>query len=473
MESKKYPVNSFPPVMRDLIIELCNDAQVPVELAASVVLAAASMACQSSYEIQLPDGSTKPCSLYLLTIADSGERKSSIYSSVMKPFYEFEKKEKIAHNLLSQDIKAEQQAHKILIKSIEKTIKKKMDNGIECQRDIEKYKELIKNTPSIPKKIKLIYDDVTPEAVQKGLYDNVPSAGIISDEATTFFEGRAKNNLGLFNKLWDGSSFDVERRGGNSFSVENGKFAMLLMIQPDAFIRYFERHGTHACGTGFLPRFLITKVISTQGQRKSRTPSQREGLNAFHKAIEELLKQSKEVFYNNAQPIKLALDIETKLELPAIMERIEESIRENKHIFSMSNSYLSKYVENTIRIAALLHVLSGDKSELIKLHEFNKADEIMAYFYSQTKNLFTTYFGTPTNDADYLYSWLCNLRNPHTLCPIISLRKSMVRRIAPNHLRDNKRINEALNILQEDGKVRLENYKNPNGSITVMVNILK
>jgi len=45
--------------------------------------------------------------------------------------------------------------------------------------------------PVKPRKIKLIYSDTTPEALQYGIYENSPSAGLMSDEASVFFTGRA------------------------------------------------------------------------------------------------------------------------------------------------------------------------------------------------------------------------------------------------------------------------------------------
>jgi len=91
--------------------------------------------------------------------------------------------------------------------------------------------------------------------------------------------------------MWDGSPFDVERRGSDSFSVE-GYFSMLLMIQPDLFMQYFMKHGKVARGSGFLSRFLISSVSTMQGGRNSTYQSNnREQLSCFYSKINYFLSK--------------------------------------------------------------------------------------------------------------------------------------------------------------------------------------
>ena len=56
---------------------IASKAQVPTALAAQSVLAASTLAAQVHADIALPFGQTRPPSLYLLTVARSGDRKST------------------------------------------------------------------------------------------------------------------------------------------------------------------------------------------------------------------------------------------------------------------------------------------------------------------------------------------------------------------------------------------------------------
>ena len=49
----------------------------PVPLAASSALSAVSVALQGFYDVERAPGLKGPCSLYMLSIAESGERKTS------------------------------------------------------------------------------------------------------------------------------------------------------------------------------------------------------------------------------------------------------------------------------------------------------------------------------------------------------------------------------------------------------------
>ncbi|EIF6037659.1 DUF3987 domain-containing protein, partial [Salmonella enterica subsp. enterica serovar Stanleyville] len=89
-----YPVSEFPDYLRKVIEELATDVQAPPELVGGAILSAISLACQAFINVQFPDGRTKPCSLYNMVLAGSGERKSAIYSLIIQPFLDYEKRER-------------------------------------------------------------------------------------------------------------------------------------------------------------------------------------------------------------------------------------------------------------------------------------------------------------------------------------------------------------------------------------------
>src|SRR5215472_16920839 len=72
-----YPLEALSPVLRDAVSEYCQYGQQPVPIAAASALGAASLAVQGLVDIARDDGLRGPVSLYLLTIALSGERKTS------------------------------------------------------------------------------------------------------------------------------------------------------------------------------------------------------------------------------------------------------------------------------------------------------------------------------------------------------------------------------------------------------------
>lgn len=74
--SQPYPVASFPAVLENIIRSLHESTHIPAELIGNVVLAATSLACQSLIDVIQPHTNTpESCSLYLMTIAESGKAK--------------------------------------------------------------------------------------------------------------------------------------------------------------------------------------------------------------------------------------------------------------------------------------------------------------------------------------------------------------------------------------------------------------
>uniref|UniRef100_UPI0020330B25 DUF3987 domain-containing protein n=1 Tax=Escherichia coli TaxID=562 RepID=UPI0020330B25 len=85
-----YPTDTLPPVLGNVIRSLHNSTGIPTELIGNVVLATVSLTCQSLVDVIQPHTDMpEHCSLYLMTVAESGEGKTTINKLVMKPCYEF------------------------------------------------------------------------------------------------------------------------------------------------------------------------------------------------------------------------------------------------------------------------------------------------------------------------------------------------------------------------------------------------
>lgn len=442
-EATGFPAHLLPPVVRDVVVALSRDVDAPIELISGTVLSAISLACQGFIEVRFPDGRIKPCSLYNLILADSGERKSTIYSLVMKPFLDFERNNKTEWERESANYNADMLIWDAQNKIILRKIHLKINQGKPYLSERKSLARLSAQKPRPPKKMKFIYTDTTPEAMQRGLYDNIPSAGYMSAEASVFFEGRAKNNLGFLNELWDGEPIDVERRSKESFSVVNARFSMLLLVQNDIFIQYFKKYGRRAAGSGFLSRFLISAVSGGQLRRLSSSYSvNSQELACFHERINELLllveeryqysqqesnesyikngvedKESEEEEYKEKESVErkevvdelnpkiLYLSRNSQHDLVRFYGEIEIAVhhfRNNKTI----KTWFLKLAENTLRIAGLLQYFTEKESEEISDEIFYCAIHIAKYYTRNTVNLFLTTFATLEQDAENMYDWL-------------------------------------------------------------------
>ncbi|EAA7108139.1 DUF3987 domain-containing protein [Salmonella enterica subsp. enterica serovar Ouagadougou] len=514
-ESTKYPAHLLPEVLRNVVVALTKDVDAPIELISGSVLSAVSLACQGFVDVQFPDGRTKPCSLYNLVLADSGERKSTIHALVMKPFLDFEKKDKTAWDRAYANYNADMLIWDAQNKTLLRKINQKINKGESFQTERSQLAHLSTQKPKPPKRIKFIYTDTTPEAMQRGLYDNIPSAGYISAEASMFFEGRAKNNLGFLNELWDGAPVDVERRSKESFSVLNARFSMLLLVQNDIFIQYFKKYGRKATGSGFLSRFLISAVERGQFRRlSSNYDINSQELAIFHKRINELLLPMKEQYEYKPSKIdecifktdeedeiyeedNISDDINTRELKPKILTLSRHSQRElerfygeiEKAAYYFSNNqtikaWILKLAENTIRIAGLLQYFTDSNKNEISDDMFECALKIAKYYANNTIHLFLTTFASSEQDAENVYTWLKNILPPPDLFEgmfddvkqKLSDEESKIqyikrvdiqRRINKIYLRkDGARLNAALKRLEEEDRIWIDKQRNANGSVT-------
>src|SRR5262249_42390785 len=71
------PVEALPPTVREAVEEACSVIQAPVPLIAGCALSAMSTVIQALVDVERMNGLTGPVSLYLLTLAMSGDRKST------------------------------------------------------------------------------------------------------------------------------------------------------------------------------------------------------------------------------------------------------------------------------------------------------------------------------------------------------------------------------------------------------------
>ncbi len=88
-KASSFPVKCLPPLFHDAVVATCISKEAPAEMAASIFIAAASLACLSLVEV-IPTHTDipEPASLYMMVIADSGMGKSTVLESVARVFYD-------------------------------------------------------------------------------------------------------------------------------------------------------------------------------------------------------------------------------------------------------------------------------------------------------------------------------------------------------------------------------------------------
>jgi len=458
VEPEPYPLDALPDTILAAVEEVAGFVKAPVPMVASSALAALSLAIQSHADAKRAEKLHGPVGLFLLTIADSGERKSTCDGFFTRAIRDYEEAQAEAAKPALKDHRAAIEAWEAKRGGVKEKIRQlakdnKPTAGMESAlRDLEHDK------PEPPKIPRLLYADATPEALAYGLAKQWPSGGVVSAEAGIVFgsHGMGKDsvmrNLGLLNQLWDGTSLTIDRRSTESFTVRGARLTVALQVQEPTLREFFTRSGALARGTGFLARFLVAWPESTQGQRPfTEPPANWPHLAAFHRRIAAILNQPAPIDEDGTlTPDMLPLAPDAKAAWVEYHDAIEGELSSGGELYDVRD-VASKSADNAARLAALFQQFEHGMGGAIGLDSFERASRITAWHLSEARRFFGE-LALPAElaDAARLDSWLiehCRKGRTHFV------GKNHVRQHGP--MRDGARLDAAIRELVALDRLRL------------------
>lgn len=461
IEPEPYPLDALPDAIRAAVEEVTGFVKAPVPLVASSALAALSLACQAHIDAKRLEKLSGPVGLFILVIADSGERKSTCDGFFTKTITDYEEAQAEVAKPALKDHKAASEAWEAKRQGIKEKIRQlakdqKSTAGMESAlRDLEHAK------PEPPRIPRLLYADATPEALAYGLAKQWPSGGVVSAEAGIVFgsHGMGKDsvmrNLGLLNQLWDGKTLTIDRRSTESFAVRGARLTVALQVQEPTLREFFTRSGALARGTGFLARFLVAWPESTQGMRQI-DPDAPDGpatwphLAAFHRRIAAILDQPVPIDDDGAlTPALLALAPDAKAAWVEYHNAIESELSSGGELYDVRD-VASKSADNAARLAALFQIFEG-AGGAIGLAAFESASRITAWHLHEARRFFGE-LALPAElaDAARMDGWLieyCQRERTH----LVPTREAQ--RLGP--VRDKEKLTAALRELKELDRVKV------------------
>jgi putative DNA primase/helicase len=459
VEPEPYPLDALPDTIRAAVIEVQAFTKAPVPMVAGAALAALSLAIQSYADIKRADKLHSPVGLFLLTIADSGERKSTcdgFFTSAIRDYQaeqaELAKPEQEKHRAKLSAWEAKRTGMLDAIKQASKGSK----STAHIERDLHQHEQ---DKPEAPRVPKLLRGDDTPENLAFVLAREWPAAGAISAEGGIIFGSHgmgsesAMRNLALLNILWDGGTLDIGRRSKESFSVKGARLTVALQVQEPTLREFFAKSGALARGTGFLARFLVAWPESTQGFRPfTEAPANWPHLAEFNRRIAAILNQPAPIDDNGAlTPAMMTLAPEAKRAWVAFYDAIESELASGGELYDVRD-VASKSADNAARLSALFQVFEHGTSAAVGLDCFEGASRIAAWHLHESRRFFGE-LALPAElaDAARLDTWLIEYcRRKSTL----SVVKNYVRQHGP--LRDGKRLDAAIRELVAFERLKLD-----------------
>ncbi|MGO3543510.1 MAG: YfjI family protein [Pseudomonas helleri] len=370
--AQPYPVQALGGILGPAVERMAEVIGVPQALAAQSVLAASALATQGHAGLQL-DGRNYPLSLYLITVAASGDRKTAADRCALLPARQWEREQwqRYREQLVRYRV-AQRQEQRIKPGDPESA------NVMSLEAE-----------PSAPR---LITTDPTIEALIKGLCHDLPSMGLFCDEGGQFLGSSTMSRdnrlkaVTTLSSLWDGSPIDRARSMvGESLRAYDRRLSLHLMLQPYLAMQLLSDPLLQ--GQGILGRCLMTWPTSLAGQRSYQAVdlSKDAALKRYHHRLSALFYQPWSLSADGAlQLSKLSLSPLARRRWIDLHDAIEAQLGEFGELASVRPSG-SKAADNLLRVAGILAVL--EESSVVEVDHIQRASALVGYYLTEIQRL--------------------------------------------------------------------------------------
>ncbi|KHK63810.1 YfjI family protein [Pseudomonas frederiksbergensis] len=370
--AQPYPVQALGGILGPAVERMAEVIGVPQALAAQSVLAASALATQGHAGLQL-DGRNYPLSLYLITVAASGDRKTATDRSALLPARQWEREQwQRYREQLARYRAAQRQMQRI------NPADPDFANGVPLEAE-----------PSAPR---LITTDPTIEALIKGLCHDLPSMGLFCDEGGQFLGSSTMSRdnrlkaVTTLSSLWDGSPIDRARSmAGESLRAYDRRLSLHLMLQPYLAMQLLSDPLLQ--GQGILGRCLITWPTSLAGQRSYQSVdlSKDPALKRYHHRLSALFHQPWSLFADGALRLSpLTLSPLARRRWIDLHDAIEAQLGEFGELASVRPSG-SKAADNLLRVAGNLAVV--EESSVVEVDHIQRASALVGYYLTEIQRL--------------------------------------------------------------------------------------
>lgn len=441
-----YPVAALGP-LRAAVEAVQGMAQAPMAIPAQSALAVASLAVQGFANVETLGGA-RPLSLYALTIARSGERKSACDEPFVRPIREREREQAKANQA---DRVEWENRHAIWKAQRDKIVTGMRTKGGD-RAEAEASLRAIGFEPQAPAPPDRTVTEPTFEGLTKLFAIGQPSLGLFSDEGGQFLGGHAMNSenrqksLAAFNDLWQGNAIRRTRSGDGHQSLYGRRLAIHLMVQPTVARDFMA--DPLAADTGFLPRFLICEPTSTIGTRlhagaKNDWPA----LSRFADRLEAILERPMPIDPETGglQPRCVPLGHEARAQLVRYADRVERWQALGGPMAHITGA-ASKSAEQAARIAGVFALWRDLDAAEVLSEEMAAGIDLANFYLKEAARLAdAATISAEIDKAEKLRRWLLeNWPEPEVVVRDVQNK-------GPGQLRESPKARAALNVLEAHG----------------------
>lgn len=416
-----FPLDALGRLLGPAARSIARAVQCPEGLVGCSVLGAASLIVQGLRDVT-NDGRVTPLSLYMLSIAKSGERKTAVDTLANRAIRKHQKVEQARY---THEMKAYQAAMKALAKG-----------------EIE---------PDKPIDPTMLVQDVTPDALIRGLITGHRVQGLFLSEGASFLNGYAmsqENQLrtaAALSSIWSAEAISQSRITGR-FTADGRRLAIHLQVQPEVVANFLGND--HLQAQGLIPRFLMSEPKSMIGTRRYGRVNILEdhAFIAYDTQLAHLLEQPLPIDdYGDLSPRALVLSDAAYECWVDAYNAIEEASAPGGALENYQ-AYASKLAEQILRIAGVITTFEDPDAVEIPEATMRGAIQLGNYFLHEAMRLLLGPADRQLARAKELLEWLKRYPSPMALRDVY--------RTGPKFVRSAAQARELLGILMEHGWVR-------------------
>lgn len=431
--AEPYPMEALGLILGEAAKAIHGAVGAPAALVGQSLLAAASLAAQHLADVEI-DGRREPISLWCMTVAESGERKSAVDKQVLRPHRKHEEDAIKVYNNEKREYLQERMAYEIAARSSSR------GKGHKTIETVRGNLQGLGSPPETPLQPLLLISSPTIEGIHKQFISGLPSLGLFNDDAGDFLgghsmssENRTKTAAGL-SRLWDSGEFDRVRAGDGAEKHFGKRLALHLMLQP--VIAETVLSDEVLTGQGFLARCLMCWPQSTIGTRlyvESNVAADRHVMKFWH-SITLLLNAKptlREGTRNELQPRLIRLSAGAKIDWREFHDATEKGMGHGGQ-WSSIRAWASKAPAQVIRVAAVLALISNSDAKEIDKKYLANAVELVTHSLREVVRIVGVASIPPAiRNAQRLLEW-CHQES------IEYLHSNLAQQRGPNSIRTNQ-----------------------------------
>lgn len=355
VKDNAFPINAFPLLFKDLIIDLNKSLNFSTDYTGTAILAAIATTIGTSAKVRVKSNWYEYASIYSCIIGNAGANKTHPINTIFSP-----------------------------IKTIDGN---NHDTFCSLHSEWSKYQNLSKKEKQEvieilePILTKSILTNFTPEVLNKRLSENIRGCTVLSDEMATFFEGMNNyskgDQIGVYLSFWSNQPTTIDRISTPiPLFIQNPFLSIIGGLQPRMCASAFP---IQKLNNGFFQRFLFAFPEST--------PKEPINDNEFDDSIFERFKSYINDYFSYVTVQKSDGNIDSKiLKWNAEAKDFfyqwqkENCERVNEYQNNIKGEIISKFDSHFIRLSLLLQLMEDPQSNEIQIKAVNGAKDLCNYY---------------------------------------------------------------------------------------------